>query len=174
MAEWFGSGRARATEAEWVVPPVLPRPPRRMKSTTRSFTVGEGKGYLTVARTPDGQVAEVTVRMAKQGSTLAGIMDAFSTTVTRGLQHGVPLEALVADYLGMRFEPSGLTDDPDIKQAGSVMDYVGRRLAFDHLPYDTRVGLGVLTAEERAAKETIDGVGDAVWTDLMNPSMATP
>jgi ribonucleoside-diphosphate reductase alpha chain len=145
-----------------------------MKSTTRSFTVGEGKGYLTVARTPDGRVAGVMVRMAKQGSTLAGMMDAFSSTVTRGLQHGVPLEVLVADYVGTRFEPAGLTNDPEIKQAGSVMDYVGRRLALDHLPYDVRVGLGVLTAQERDAKETVDGVGNAVWADLVGLSMSAP
>lgn len=174
MTEWIEDSTTRATGTEQAARPALPRPPRRMKSTTRSFTVGEGKGYLTVARTPDGEVAEVMVRMAKQGSTLAGMMDAFSSTVTRGLQHGVPLEVLVADYVGTRFEPSGLTNDPEIKQAGSVMDYVGRRLAFDHLPYDARVGLGVLTAEERAAKATIDGVGDAVWTDLVGLSMSAP
>ena len=173
MAERFGNG-TRATGTEQAARPALPRPARRMTSTTRSFAVGEGKGYLTVARTPDGQVAEVMVRMAKQGSTLAGMMDAFSSTVTRGLQHGVPLEVLVADYVGTRFEPSGLTNDPDIKQAGSVMDYVGRRLALDHLPYEVRVGLGVLTAEERAAKAAIDGVGDAVWTDLVGLSMSAP
>lgn len=174
MTEWFGDSTTRATGTEQAARPDRPRPPKRMKSATRSFTVGEGKGYLTVARTPDGEVAEVMVRMAKQGSTLAGMMDAFSSTVTRGLQYGVPLEILVADYVGTRFEPSGLTNDPEIKQAGSVMDYVGRRLALDHLPYDARVGLGVLTTEERAAKATIDGVGDAVWTDLVGLSMSAP
>lgn len=174
MTEWFEDSATRASGTGQAVPPARLRPPRRMKSTTRSFTVGEGKGYLTVARTSDGEVAEVMVRMAKQGSTLAGMMDAFSSTVTRGLQHGVPLEVLVADYVGTRFEPSGLTNDPEIKQAGSVMDYVGRRLALDHLPYDVRVALDVLTAEERAAKTTIDGVGDAVWTDLVGLSMSAP
>ncbi|WP_416986662.1 ribonucleoside-diphosphate reductase [Streptomyces sp. T028] len=174
MTEWIEDSATRATGTEHAARAALPRPPRRMKSTTRSFTVGEGKGYLTVAGTPEGKVAEVMVRMAKQGSTLAGMMDAFSSTVTRGLQHGVPLEVLVADYVGTRFEPSGLTNDPEIKQASSVMDYVGRRLALDHLPYDVRGGLGVLTAEERAAKATIDGVGDAVWTDLVGLSMSAP
>ncbi|MFV8189297.1 ribonucleoside-diphosphate reductase [Streptomyces sp. AF1B] len=133
----------------------VPRPARRMLSTTRSFTVGQGKGYLTVARTPEGRVAAVAVRMAKQGSTLAGMLDAFSTTVSRGLQHGVPLETLVADYVGTRFEPAGPTDDPDIRQACSVMDYVGRRLALDHLPYATRADLGVLTAQERLAQQAL-------------------
>lgn len=176
MAERFGDGTTPAVgEERAAVPrPAVPRPVRRMHSTTRSFTVGEGKGYLTVARTPEGRVAEVMVRMAKQGSTLAGMMDAFSSTVTRGLQHGVPLEVLVADYIGTRFEPSGHTNDPDIRQAGSVMDYVGRRLALDHLPYEVRAGLNILTAQERSAKETLDGVGDAVWSDLVGLSMSAP
>ena len=175
MTERFGDGTTRvAGETRAAARPAVPRPARRMRSTTRSFCVGEGKGYLTVAHAPDGRVAGVMVRMAKQGSTLAGMMDAFSSTVTRGLQHGVPLEVLVADYVGTRFEPSGLTNDPDIKQAGSVMDYVGRRLALDHLPYETRAGLGILTAAERAAKQTLDGVGDAVWTDLVGLSMSAP
>lgn len=112
--------------------------------------------------------------MAKQGSTLAGMMDAFSSTITQGLRHGVPLRVFVSDYVGMRFEPAGLTNDPEVKQASSVMDYVGRRLALDYLPYDLRVELSVLTAEERATKEAIDGVGDAVWTDLVGLSMSAP
>ncbi|MGW2636605.1 TSCPD domain-containing protein [Streptomyces sp. NPDC001348] len=175
MTDRFGDGTTRATGDERRPPsPAAPRPPRRLRSTTRSFAVGEGKGYLTVALTPDGRVAEVMVRMAKQGSTLAGMMDAFSTTVTRALRHGVPLEVLLADYVGMRFEPSGLTNDPDIRRVSSVMDYVGRRLAHDHLPYELRAGLGILTAEEHAAKATIDGVGDAVWTDLVGLSMSAP
>ncbi|GGY15993.1 hypothetical protein GCM10010384_22440 [Streptomyces djakartensis] len=152
MTEWFEGKATRATGKEQAPQPALPSPLKRMNSMTRSFTVGEGKGYLTVARTPAGRVAEVTVRMAKQGSTLAGMMDAFSSTVTRSLQHGVPLEVLVADYVGTRFEPSGLTDDPEIRQAGSVIDYVGRRLALDHLSHEARAQLGVLTTAERAAR----------------------
>src|SRR5436309_15361918 len=99
MTERFGDGTTRMAGETRAPRPAVPRPARRMRSTTRSFSVGEGKGYLTVAHTPDGRVAQVMVRMAKQGSTLAGMMDAFSSTVTRGLQHGVPLEILVADYV---------------------------------------------------------------------------
>ncbi|GAA3819265.1 ribonucleoside-diphosphate reductase [Streptomyces phyllanthi] len=138
MAERFGDGTKWTTGEERAARLVPPRPPRRMESTTRSFAVGEGQGYLTVARTPDGRPAEVTVLMAKQGSTLAGMMDAVSTTVTRGLRHGVPLEAFVTEYVGMRFEPAGPTNDPEIRQVGSVLDYVGRRLALDHLPEGVR------------------------------------
>ncbi|WP_377273718.1 ribonucleoside-diphosphate reductase [Peterkaempfera sp. SMS 1(5)a] len=156
------------------LPRPLQRPPRRLHSHTTSFTVGEGKGYLTVARTADGQPAEALIRMAKQGSTLAGMMDAFSTTITRGLRHGVPLEVFCVDYVGMRFAPAGLTNDPDIRQASSVMDYVGRRLALDYLPYEVRVGMGVLTAEERRTKEALDGVDDAVWSDFVGLAMSVP
>jgi ribonucleoside-diphosphate reductase alpha chain len=145
-----------------------------MESQTFSFTVGESKGYLTVARTPDGKPAEVMVRMAKQGSTLAGMMDAFSTTITRGLQHGVPLQVFVGEYVNMRFEPAGFTNDPEIRQASSVMDFVGRRLALDYLPYEIREELGVLTAEERDAKAAMDGAGDAVWADMIGLAMSAP
>jgi ribonucleoside-diphosphate reductase alpha chain len=174
MAERFGDGTTLMRSDDQAGKPAPQRPPRRMKSTTRSFTVGEGKGYLTVACTPGGVPAEVMIRMAKQGSTLAGMMDAFSSTITRGLQHGVPLAVFVSEYVGMRFEPAGLTNDPEIRQVSSVIDYVGRRLALDYLPYDVRAGLNILTAEERATKEAVDGVGEAVWTDLVGLSMSAP
>jgi ribonucleoside-diphosphate reductase alpha chain len=89
--------------------------------------------------------------MSKQGSTLAGVMDAFSVAVSIALQYGVPLEACVSKFINMRFDPAGLTDDPDVRMAQSVMDYLFRRLALDYLPYDTRSELGIYTAEERMA-----------------------
>src|SRR5690606_2287500 len=88
----------------------------------------------------------------KQGSTLAGVMDAFSIAVSVALQYGVPLEKYLEKFMNMRFEPAGMTDDPDIRMATSVMDYVARRLALDFLPYEKRAELGVFTAEERAAQ----------------------
>jgi ribonucleoside-diphosphate reductase alpha chain len=78
-------------------------------------------------------------------------MDAFSISISIGLQYGVPLEAFVSKYINMRFDPAGLTDDADVRMAQSVMDYLFRRLALDYLPYDVRSELGVFTAEERAA-----------------------
>src|SRR5215468_14051 len=87
--------------------------------------------------------------MSKQGSTLAGVMDAFSIAISIGLQYGVPLETFVSKFTNMRFEPAGMTDDPDIRMATSVMDYIFRRLALDHLPYEERAGLGIFTAGER-------------------------
>lgn len=90
--------------------------------------------------------------MSKQGSTLAGVMDAFSVAISIGLQHGVPLETFVSKFTNMRFEPAGMTDDSDIRMASSVMDYIFRRLALDYLDFETRSELGILTARERAAQ----------------------
>ena len=89
--------------------------------------------------------------MSKQGSTLAGIMDAFSIAVSLGLQYGVPLEAYVAKFTNMRFEPSGMTDDKDIRMAQSLLDYIFRRVALDYLPLETRAAYGIYTTEERAS-----------------------
>ena len=82
---------------------------------------------------PDDGVGEVFLKLGKQGSTLAGVMDAFSMAISVGLQYGIPLESYVAKFTNMRFEPAGITDDPDIRMATSVMDYIFRRLALDHL-----------------------------------------
>ena len=89
--------------------------------------------------------------MSKQGSTLAGVMDAFSIAISIALQYGVPLETYVSKFVNMRFDPAGMTDDPDIRIASSVMDYLFRRLALDYLPFEKRADLGIFTAEERAA-----------------------
>jgi ribonucleoside-diphosphate reductase alpha chain len=90
--------------------------------------------------------------MSKQGSTLAGVMDAFSVAVSIALQYGVPLDAYVSKFINMRFDPAGMTDDPDVRMAQSVMDYLFRRLALDYLPYDKRAELGIFSADERAAQ----------------------
>jgi ribonucleoside-diphosphate reductase alpha chain len=97
-------------------------------------------------------VGEVFLKLGKQGSTLAGVMDAFSMAISVGLQYGIPLESYVAKFTNLRFEPAGMTDDPDIRIATSMMDYIFRRLALDHLPYERRAELGILSAAERAAE----------------------
>ena len=104
---------------------------------------------MTASSYPDDGVGEVFLKLGKQGSTLAGVMDAFSMAISVGLQYGIPLESYVAKFTNMRFEPAGLTDDPDIRIASSVMDYIFRRLALDHLPYEDRAELGILSAAER-------------------------
>ena len=132
--------------------PVRKRLPKKRASETVSFSVGGAEGYLTASSYPDDGLGEVFLKMSKQGSTLAGVMDAFSVAISIGLQYGVPLETFVSKFTNMRFEPAGMTDDPDVRMAASVMDYIFRRLALDFLPYDRRAELGIFTAAERAAQ----------------------
>jgi ribonucleoside-diphosphate reductase alpha chain len=132
--------------------PTRKRLPKKRPSQTVSFSVGGAEGYMTASSYPDDGLGEVFLKMSKQGSTLAGIMDAFSVAISIALQYGVPLEKYVEKFTNMRFEPAGMTDDPDIRMAASVMDYIFRRLALDFLPYDRRAELGIFTAAERAAQ----------------------
>ncbi len=104
---------------------------------------------MTANSYPDDGLGEVFLKMSKQGSTLAGMMDAFSIAVSVGLQYGVPLETYVSKFTNMRFEPAGMTDDPDVRMAQSIVDYIFRRLALDFLPFETRSALGIHTADER-------------------------
>ena len=105
---------------------------------------------MTSGSYPDDGLGEVFLKLGKQGSTLAGVMDAFSIAVSIGLQYGVPLETYVQKFSNLKFEPAGLTDDPDIRMAQSIMDYIFRRLALDYLTFDERAELGIYTAAERA------------------------
>jgi ribonucleoside-diphosphate reductase alpha chain len=131
--------------------PIRRRLPKSRPSRTTSFAVAGAEGYLTAGSYEDGQLGEVFLKLGKQGSTLAGVMDAFSIAVSIALQYGVPLEAFVSKFVNMRFEPAGLTDDPDIRMSQSIMDYIFRRLALDYLPYERREALGLFTADERVA-----------------------
>jgi ribonucleoside-diphosphate reductase alpha chain len=128
---------------------VRTRLPRQRTSMTTSFKVGGADGYITAGSYPGDGLGEVFLKLGKQGSTLAGVMDAFSIAVSVALQYGVPLETYVEKFTNMRFEPAGMTDDPDIRMAQSMMDYIFRRLALDYLPFETRSALGIFTAEER-------------------------
>jgi ribonucleoside-diphosphate reductase alpha chain len=117
---------------------------------------------MTAGAYADGALGEVFLKLGKQGSTLAGVMDAFSIAVSIGLQYGVPLETFVEKFTNLRFEPAGMTDDADIRMAQSMMDYIFRRLALDYLSYETRSGMGLFTASERArALETGEYTQDA-------------
>src|SRR5690606_1923619 len=119
-------GARRSGEPEKVeYRPVRRRLPKKRPSQTVSFAVGDAEGYLTASSYPDdGRLGEIILKFGKQGSTLAGMMDAFSLAVSVALQYGVPLEKYVEKFMNMRFEPAGMTDDPDIRMATSVMDYV--------------------------------------------------
>ncbi|GAA3041806.1 hypothetical protein GCM10020000_20770 [Streptomyces olivoverticillatus] len=138
-----------ATEKVVEYRPVRKRLPKGRPGITTSFTVGGAEGYMTANSYPDDGLGEVFLKMSKQGSTLAGMMDAFSIAVSVGLQYGVPLETYVSKFTNMRFEPAGMTDDPDVRMAQSIVDYIFRRLALDFLPFETRSALGIHSAEER-------------------------
>jgi ribonucleoside-diphosphate reductase alpha chain len=147
----------RRTSETLVVGAVRERLPRRRKSSTFAFRVADCEGYVTVGEYEDGRPGEVFMKVSKQGSTLAGIMDAFSISVSLGLQHGVPLATYVRKYTNMRFEPAGITDDPELRIATSLADYIFRRLAVDYLPLEERAELGVLSTAERM-QPTLPGV----------------
>ncbi|KHL18329.1 ribonucleoside-diphosphate reductase alpha chain [Mumia flava] len=129
--------------------PTRKRLPKKRPSITQSFTVGGAEGYMTSGSYPDDGLGEVFLKLGKQGSTLAGVMDAFSIAVSIGLQYGVPLETYVQKFTNLKFEPAGLTDDPDVRMSQSIMDYIFRRLALDYLPFDVRSQIGIYSAEER-------------------------
>ncbi|GAA1302420.1 vitamin B12-dependent ribonucleotide reductase [Pseudonocardia xinjiangensis] len=160
---------AKATQKAEVAAPVEARPvrrrlPKKRPSETVSFTVGGAEGYLTAGSYPDNGLGEIFVKLGKQGSTLSGVMDAFSMSISVGLQYGIPLEFYVSKFSNLRFEPAGMTDDPDVRIATSVLDYLFRRLALDHLPYEKRAQLGIFSAEERtkqvAGTDYSAGYGD--------------
>jgi ribonucleoside-diphosphate reductase alpha chain len=151
--------------------PATPRPvrrrlPKKRSATVTRFSVGGSEGYMTASTYPDGGVGEVFLKLGKQGSTLAGVMDAFSVAISVSLQYGVPLEKWVEKFTNMRFEPAGITDDPDIRMVSSVMDYIFRRLALDYLPYDQRADLGILSAAERSA--VLDGEDPSAISDVVD------
>jgi ribonucleoside-diphosphate reductase alpha chain len=155
--------------------PVRKRLPKKRPSETVSFSVGGAEGYLTASSYPDDGLGEVFLKMSKQGSTLAGVMDAFSVAISIGLQYGVPLETYVGKFTNMRFEPAGMTDDPDIRMAASVMDYIFRRLALDFLPYERRAELSIFTAKERAAQLRAEAAeAETASVDLTQMAASAP
>ena len=134
--------------------PTLPwsakkRLPQSRPAITTSFRVGDSEGYVTAGSYPDDGLGEIFLKVSKQGSTLSGIMDAFSIAISVGLQYGVPLEDYASKFINMKFEPSGMTNDQDIRFASSIVDYVFRRLALDHLTPEKRDSLGIRSIDER-------------------------
>ena len=154
------------------VRPVRKRLPRQRPAMVTRFSVAGAEGYMTASNYPDDGLGEVFLKLGKQGSTLAGVMDAFSIAISVGLQYGIPLESYVAKFTNMRFEPAGLTDDADIRIASSVMDYIFRRLALDHLPYEQRAALGILSAAERSASLAGENSGEGLADEPDTEEMA--
>ncbi|HEX4662687.1 MAG TPA: vitamin B12-dependent ribonucleotide reductase, partial [Candidatus Saccharimonadales bacterium] len=126
--------------------------PRVRNSKTFSFKVGELHGYFTVGEYEDGTPGELFVTAAKMGSTLAGLMDAYGRSISYGLQYGVPLKAYVKAMSGTSFAPAGATDDPEVKTASSLVDYIFRRLALAYLSIDDRLELGLASIEDLEAE----------------------
>lgn len=122
--------------------------PSRRTSRTYEFHVSDMKGFVTVGEYEDGTPGELFVRVSKQGSTLSGLMDSFAISVSHGLQYGVPLKSYVKTLSSMSFAPSGMTDDPEVKTATSLIDYIFRRLALDYLSFDDRLELGLASFDE--------------------------
>ena len=144
-----GATASAAAALQGAVVPPRNRLPRSRQSRTFSFRVTDCHGYMTVGEYDDGRPGEIFLTVAKQGSTLAGIMDAFAISVSHGLQYGVPLRSYVEAFTNMRFEPAGLTDDPELRIATSIVDYIFRRLALQYLSFAERSELGVLSVDER-------------------------
>jgi ribonucleoside-diphosphate reductase alpha chain len=177
-ADAVGAEVERIVETVIVQQPVRQKLPRTRTSKTFSFRVADCHGYATVGEFEDGRPGEVFLKVAKQGSTLAGIMDAFAISVSHGLQYGVPLRAFIDMFTNMRFEPAGMTDDPDIRFASSLVDYIFRRMAVEYLSFEDRQDLGILTVGERM-QPTLPGVEEATTPvqpgfDLLPPEDRAP
>jgi ribonucleoside-diphosphate reductase alpha chain len=184
VAQPMSSGRSTATApvaataaevadgvVEQLARPTRERMPRSRSSRTFEFRVADCKGFVTVGEYADGRPGELFIRVSKQGSTMAGIMDAFAISVSHGLQYGVPLRAFVHAFVGMRFEPAGITDDPEVRIANSLIDYLFRRLALEYLPYEERLELGILGTSERL-QPTLPGVEEQVTPTAQGLDMA--
>jgi ribonucleoside-diphosphate reductase alpha chain len=138
--------------------------PRSRASRTFEFHIADLKGFVTVGEFEDGTPGELFVRVAKQGSTLSGLMDSFAISVSHGLQYGVPLKSYVKTLSNMSFAPSGITDDPEIRTASSLIDYIFRRLARDYLSFDDRLELGLASFDDLEAET------QANQANLLEPS----
>jgi ribonucleoside-diphosphate reductase alpha chain len=141
----------------------------------RKFQVGEYEGYIHVGLFPEGDPGDIFVDIAKEGTTLAGLMNAFMIAVSVGMQYGVPLEVFVSKFAHMRFEPSGITNDPDIRIAKSIPDYIFRWMGKRFLDADTQTDLGILSAAVREKLANGNGHSAAVPSDDAAPkAVATP
>ncbi len=128
--------------------------PRRRAGHTYKFRIADLKGFFTIGEYEDGAPGELFISVAKQGSTLSGLMDSFAISVSHGLQYGVPLKSYVKTLMGTSFAPAGITDDKDIRTASSITDYIFRRLALDYLSFDDRLELGLADIDDMPSDQT--------------------
>ena len=167
-------GRGRASPSA----PARPRAerrrmPRERQSITHKFSIGGHEGYITAGMYEDGTVGEIFLTdIGKEGSTLRGMMNSFATAISIALQYGVPLETLVQKFAYMRFEPEGITQNPEIPFAKSMPDYIMRWLASRFLDADIQEELGILTPEVRARKMAQDAALSVTSSDTAGPTAA--
>jgi ribonucleoside-diphosphate reductase alpha chain len=160
-----------AAKARAEVGPARRRMPRERQSITHKFSIGGHEGYITAGMYEDGTVGEIFLTdIGKEGSTLRGMMNSFATSISIALQYGVPLETLVQKFSYMRFEPEGITQNPEIPFAKSMPDYIMRWLASRFLDADTQEELGILTAEVRARKAAEDAAMSITSSDTAGPA----
>jgi ribonucleoside-diphosphate reductase alpha chain len=131
--------------------------PATRPSETHKFVIAGHKGFLTYSTYADGRLAEIFIRMAKQGSTLAGLLDSFAIAISMALQYGVPLKVFVEKYIRSRFEPAGYTENPDIMVATSIVDYISRYLALKFLSQEDLIELGLARIEDVNGNGNGDG-----------------
>jgi ribonucleoside-diphosphate reductase alpha chain len=144
--------------------------PRERQSITHKFSIGGHEGYITAGMYEDGTVGEIFLTdIGKEGSTLRGMMNSFATSISIALQYGVPLETLVQKFSYMRFDPEGITLNPEIPFAKSMPDYIMRWLASRFLDVDTQEELGILTAEVRARKAA-EAAASSLGADTAGPA----
>ncbi|HUP60816.1 MAG TPA: vitamin B12-dependent ribonucleotide reductase [Thermoanaerobaculia bacterium] len=168
-------------EALGVTPAAVRRKlPDERESITHKFSIGGHEGYITVGKYEDGSPGEIFITMAKEGSTISGLMDSFATMTSLALQHGVPLQLLVDKFTHTRFEPSGFTKNPEIPMAKSIMDYIFKWLAIKFLSRDSQESAGVILREEPAPKPaappnvTPPSAQDLSFIDRVTTATATP
>jgi len=166
---------------------VVARPRRRLADTraslTHKFTIEGHEGYITVGLFEDNTPGELFVTMAKEGSTLSGMMDAFATSISLSLQYGVPLAHLVEKFAHMRFEPSGWTGNSELGFAKSIVDYVFRWLGYRFLSTDDKMAIGLVRTSEivdpapqlellskAVSMATPAAAQETVWTEPAVPS----
>jgi len=149
--------------------------PDERESITHKFSIGGHEGYITVGKYEDGSPGEIFITMAKEGSTISGLMDSFATMTSLALQHGVPLQLLVDKFTHTRFEPSGFTKNPEIPMAKSIMDYIFKWLAIKFLPRDEQESAGVIKRDEPAAASVVPLTKtDAAFVQNITPVILPP
>jgi ribonucleoside-diphosphate reductase alpha chain len=170
--EFEAAVKAEVAKQLGQIGPKRNRMPRERQSITHKFSIGGHEGYITAGMYEDGSVGEIFITdVGKEGSTLRGMMNSFATAISIALQYGVPLETLVSKFCYMRFEPEGITQNPEIPFAKSMPDYIMRWLASRFLDAEIQEELGILTPEVRAKKAAEDALS-SVSSDTAGPQAA--